>query len=104
MGEVVLLRHLVPALKKLNPKAPAEAIDAAVTELTRTGASCRWPLPTRWLQPAQERGEGRSPQPGRRTGPERIRVIDWDTPRQQPFPAGVAVWVTGDSTSAARTW
>ena len=23
MGEVVLLRHLVPALKKLNPKAPA---------------------------------------------------------------------------------
>jgi len=34
-GEVVLLRHLVPALKKLNPKAPAEAIDAAVNELTR---------------------------------------------------------------------
>ncbi|HOX04055.1 MAG TPA: RhuM family protein [Candidatus Paceibacterota bacterium] len=34
-GEVVLLRHLVPALKKLNPKAPPEAIDAAVNELTR---------------------------------------------------------------------
>jgi sigma54-dependent transcription regulator len=31
----VLLRHLVPALKKLNPKAPAEAIDAAVNELIR---------------------------------------------------------------------
>ena len=31
----MLLRHLVPALKKLNPKAPAEAIDAAVNELTR---------------------------------------------------------------------
>ena len=27
-GEVVLLRHLLPALKKLNPKAPTEAIDA----------------------------------------------------------------------------
>ena len=34
-GEVVLLRHLVPALKKLNPTAPPEAIDAAVNELTR---------------------------------------------------------------------
>jgi len=33
--EVVLLRHLVSVLKKLNPKAPAEAIDAAVNELTR---------------------------------------------------------------------
>lgn len=34
-GEVVLLRHLVPALRKLNPQAPAESIDAAVNELTR---------------------------------------------------------------------
>ena len=34
-GEVVLLRRLVPALQKLNPKAPSEAIDAAVNELTR---------------------------------------------------------------------
>ena len=34
-GEVVLLRHLVPALKKLNPTAPADAIDAAVNELAR---------------------------------------------------------------------
>src|ERR1035441_10817225 len=34
-GDVVLLRHLIPALKKLNPKAPADAIDAAVNELTR---------------------------------------------------------------------
>ncbi len=34
-GEVVLLRHLVPALKKLNPKAPPKAIDAAVNDLTR---------------------------------------------------------------------
>jgi type I restriction enzyme R subunit len=34
-GEVVLMRHLVPALKKLNPSATMEAIDAAVDELTR---------------------------------------------------------------------
>jgi len=30
-----LLRHLVPVLKKLNPQAPPEAIDAAVNDLTR---------------------------------------------------------------------
>lgn len=35
MGEVVLLRHLLPAPRKLNPRAPPEAIDGAVNELTR---------------------------------------------------------------------
>jgi type I restriction enzyme R subunit len=34
-GEVVLRRHLMPALKKLNPKATADALDAALDELTR---------------------------------------------------------------------
>ena len=31
----MLLRHLAPALKKLKPKAPLEALAAAVNELTR---------------------------------------------------------------------
>jgi type I restriction enzyme R subunit len=34
-GEVVLLRRLRPALEKLNPALPAEAINLAIEELTR---------------------------------------------------------------------
>jgi type I restriction enzyme R subunit len=34
-GEVVLLRRLRPALEKLNPGLPTEAIDLAIEELTR---------------------------------------------------------------------
>jgi type I restriction enzyme R subunit len=34
-GDVVLLRRLRPALEKLNPAAPVEAVEQAIEELTR---------------------------------------------------------------------
>jgi type I restriction enzyme R subunit len=35
LDEVVLVKYLRPALEKLNPVAPREAIDATITELQR---------------------------------------------------------------------
>jgi len=35
MGEVVLLVRLRPALQRLNPGLPAEALELAIQELTR---------------------------------------------------------------------
>ena len=35
LDEVVLVKYLRPALEKLNPSAPREAIDATITELQR---------------------------------------------------------------------
>ena len=41
MGEVVLLSRLRPALKRLNPGLPAEAVEEAIEELTRDRSGCR---------------------------------------------------------------
>ncbi len=39
LDEVVLVKYLRPALEKLNPNVPREAIDAAITELQRDRSS-----------------------------------------------------------------
>jgi type I restriction enzyme R subunit len=39
LDEVVLVKYLRPALEKLNPNAPREAIDATITELQRDRSS-----------------------------------------------------------------
>jgi type I restriction enzyme R subunit len=97
MGEVVLLRHLLPALKKLNPKAPAEGIDAAVNELTRDRSVMSLAVANREVYSLLKNGvkvEVRNPEG--ELMPERIRVIDWDTPTNNHFLLVNQLWVTGD--------
>lgn len=43
-GEVVLLCHLVPALKKLNPKAPLESDQRVCTEAGTAGSAGSLPV------------------------------------------------------------
>ena len=96
-GEVVLLRHLLPALKKLNPKAPAEAIDAAVNELTRDRSVMSLAAANREVYALLKNGvkvEIRNPEG--ELVPERIRVMDWDTPANNHFLLVSQLWVTGD--------
>ena len=42
-AEVVLLARLRPALERLNPHLPSEAISAAIDELTRDRSAMAWP-------------------------------------------------------------
>ena len=96
-GEVVLLRHLLPALKKLNPKAPPEAIDAAVNELIRDRSVMSLAAANREVYALLKNGvkvEIRSPEG--ELVPERIRVMDWDTPANNHFLLVSQLWVTGD--------
>ena len=96
-GDVVLLRHLIPALKKLNPKAPTEAIDAAVNELVRDRSVMSLAAANREVYSLLKNGvkvevrtlEGE-------LMPERIRVIDWDTPANNHFLLVSQLWVTGE--------
>lgn len=97
MGEVVLLRHLVPALRKLNPKAPAEAIDAAVNELNRDRSVMSLAAANREVYCLLKNGvkvEVRTPKG--ELMPERIRVIDWDNAANNHFLLVSQLWVTGD--------
>ncbi|MEI8292246.1 MAG: type I restriction endonuclease, partial [Verrucomicrobiota bacterium] len=96
-GEVVLLRHLEPALKKLNPKAPPEAIDTAVYELTRDRSVMSQAAANREVYTLLKNGvkvEIRTPEG--ELMPERIRVIDWDTPANNHFLLVSQLWVTGE--------
>jgi type I restriction enzyme, R subunit len=97
MGEVVLLRHLVPALKKLNPKAPAEAIDSAVNELTRDRSVMSLAAANREVYSLLKNGvKVEVRRPDGELMPERIRVIDWNTPANNHFMLVSQLWVTGD--------
>jgi type I restriction enzyme, R subunit len=86
-GEVVLVPRLRAALEKLNPKLPAEAIAAAVEELTRdrtamtlAGANREaWTLIRDGVKvqvPDRERGGVKD---------ERVRVVDWENPAANDF-------------------
>ena len=96
-GEVVLLRHLVPALKKLNPTAPPEAIDAAVNELTRDRSVMSLAAANREVYTLLKNGvkvEVRSSDG--ELVPERIKVIDWDNPANNHYLLVSQLWVTGE--------
>jgi type I restriction enzyme R subunit len=86
-SEAVLVSRLRPALQRLNPTLPPEAITLAVDELTRdrsamspAGANREvWNLLREGVKvsvPDKQRG-------GQRT--EKVRVIDWDNPRANDF-------------------
>ncbi len=86
-GEVVLVPRLRAALYKLNPALPAEAITAAVDELTRDRSAMSLEAANREVYlllkegikvsvPDRERG-------GQKT--ERLRVIDWEHPANNDF-------------------
>jgi type I restriction enzyme R subunit len=96
-GEVVLVRHLKPALKKLNPSATAEAVDAAVDELTRDRSVMSLAAANREVYGLLKNGvkvEVRNAEG--ELVPERIRVIDWDTPANNHFLLVSQLWVTGE--------
>lgn len=96
-GEIVLVRHLIPALKRLNPQAPANAIDAAVNELTRDRSVMSQAAANREVYGLLKNGvkvEIRAPDGELR--PERIQVIDWSNPANNHFLLVSQLWVTGD--------
>jgi type I restriction enzyme R subunit len=104
-SEAVLVSRLRPALQRLNPTLPPEAITLAVDELTRdrsamspAGANREvWNLLREGVKvsvadsgstphpgPLPGRGgEGVGARGGQRT--EKVRVIDWDNPRANDF-------------------
>jgi len=86
-GEVVLIDRLRAALTKLNPAAPAEAIQTAIDELARDRSAMSLEAANREVYrllkdgipvsvPDREHG-------GQKT--ERLRVVDWKHPEQNDF-------------------
>jgi type I restriction enzyme R subunit len=96
-SEVVLISRLRPALKRLNPKLPVQAIELAVEELVRERSL---------MSPVQANREVyRLLKDGVKVKfrnddgvecDETVRVIDWITPANNDFQLTSQLWISGD--------
>ena len=96
-GEVMLAARLREALAKLNPGAPAEALDQAIAELTRDRSRMSLVAANREIYGLIKNGvRVRIMDPGEGERVELLRVIDWDNPSNNDFLLCSQFWVTGE--------
>jgi type I restriction enzyme R subunit len=97
-SEVVLTPKLRVALERINPSLPSDAINSAITELTRDRSAMSLAAANRDLWDLLRDGVTVSVADQERGGQktERVRVIDWDNPRANDFLLVSQMTVTGD--------
>jgi len=86
-GEVVLLPRLRAALENLNPTLPSEAISSAIDELTRDRSAMLLEQANREVYRLLKDGIAVSVPDRERDGQktERVRVFDWEHPKNNDF-------------------
>ncbi len=95
---VVLTGRLKPALQSLNPELPAEALDAAVEELTRDRSALSLVEGNREIDKLL-RGGVKVKIPDRERGGQRtevVRVVDWDDAAANDFLLVSQFWIAGE--------
>ena len=96
-GEVVLSRYLQPALKKLNPKLPTEALDQAIDILTRNRYAMSITHANKDVTSLLKNGVPVTfrDKDGNQVD-EKVKIIDWVTPGNNHFVLVSQLWVNGD--------
>jgi type I restriction enzyme R subunit len=96
-SEVFLSRRLRSALERLNPGMPAEAIEQAVTEITKPRTVMHYARANQQIHALlRDRVEVSVRQPDGTTLPERLSVIDWENPDNNDFLLVSQLWVHSD--------
>jgi type I restriction enzyme, R subunit len=97
-ADVILISRLRPALQRLNPDAPPEAIDHAIEELSRDRSRMSMAAANREIYRLLKNGI-RVAVPDNENDEEKIeviRLIDWDNPANNDFLLCSQFWVTGE--------
>lgn len=96
-GEVVLSGRLRAALEQLNPELPAEAITAAIDELSRDRSALGLAAANREIHTLITQGVPVSIPDHERGGQTslRLRVIDWVQPEANDFLLVSQFWISG---------
>ncbi len=96
--DVVLIDRLRPALESLNPDLPAEAVDAAIEELTRDRSALSLAEANREIFRLLRSGIQVKVEDRRSGGQEvkLVRVVDWDDPERNDFFITSQFWVSGE--------
>jgi type I restriction enzyme R subunit len=97
-AEVILTARLRPALQRLNPDTPPEAISQAIEELTHDRSRMSSVAANREIYHLLKNGVRVSmPDPeGDGETVEVVRVVDWDEPTNNDFLLCSQFWVTGE--------
>ena len=96
--EVVLRPKLRTALERLNPKLPAEAIQLAIEELTRSRSTLSLENANRDLYHLLKTGvKVRFKDTHGEERIETVTVIDWNTPSNNDFFLASQFWITGET-------
>ena len=96
-SEVILISQLRPALEKLNPTLPTEAINLAIEELTRDRSALSLPNANRETYKLLKDGVKvtyRNSDDEEIT--ETVQVINWKTPTENDFFLASQFWVSGE--------
>jgi type I restriction enzyme, R subunit len=99
-GEIILRRRLRPALEKLNPGLPAEALDQAIEELTRDRSVMSLVQANRELYGLLKDGlrvRVRGVDHDEGEAERRVRVIAWDRPEDNDFLFVQQLSIQGDT-------
>ncbi|MBC8418167.1 MAG: type I restriction endonuclease subunit R [Desulfobacteraceae bacterium] len=97
-SEVVLVSRLKPALEKLNPALPAQAVDLAIEEILRDRSRMSLAAANKEVYDLIKNGiRVEIPDPdGEDDRIEVVRVIDWEHPEENDFLLCSQLWITGD--------
>jgi type I restriction enzyme R subunit len=96
--EVVLVSRLRPALQRLNPDLPVEAIEGAVDEICRDRTALSLAEANREIDKLLKQGVKVS-FPDQEHGGQRVEVVsvvDWELPENNDFLLGSQFWVAGE--------
>jgi type I restriction enzyme R subunit len=96
-SEVFLIRRLSAAIARLNPEMPAEAVDQAVTEISRPRTVMHYARANQEIHGLmRDRVEVPVRQPDGTTLPEKLTIIDWENPENNDFLLVSQLWVHSD--------
>lgn len=96
-AEVFLVRRLRAAIQRLNPKAPPEAIEEAIDEITKPRTAMHYARANQEVYALlRDRVEVSLRQPDGSTLPEKLTVIDWEHPGDNDFLLVSQLWVHSD--------
>ena len=97
-AEVILTTLLRPALQRLNPNAPSEAISQAIEELIRDRSRMSMAAANREIYHLLKNGVRTTIADPEGDGEtvEVVRVVDWDDPANNDFLLCSQFWVTGE--------
>jgi type I restriction enzyme, R subunit len=96
-NEIFLVQRLRTALERFNPKAPTDAIDQAVAELTRDRSALHYARANREVyELLRDRVPVSVRKPDGSKETERLTVIDWDEPANNDFLLVSQLWIKSD--------